>query len=378
MADVATSLRRRGGRGDEGSTFGATQTESSRFPASSDSTNDAASSSTSLWQWIFGPPTPDTPESMAASLQSSLRREYGDHCPDFVQLSFRDTTNLAKADGKFLLVYLHSEVHQDTPSFCKNALCTDDMQAFVAGHDNVLFWAGSVLQPEGYSVSLSLGAASFPFLCLVLSTPRGINIVDKVQGNIPKTALVSRLTAAVQRNQQQLATARAQELFRTEAQLLREQQDLEYQQSLEADRRKAEEEALRKAKEEEEAREESLRLHAQAEAARTAAAEREAAVELKRSRLTNGPATKGKDTAFIRLQLHNGTKLERLFWATDTFQTVRDFVDVAFFEREIAIVRYELATNFPRKSWDADHSHVTLQDAGLAPQALLYVQDLDS
>ncbi|RHY05735.1 hypothetical protein DYB25_008507 [Aphanomyces astaci] len=358
MAEVATGLRRRVGHAEEGGNLDATTSQLSPLPASPDAIASAASpptSSASLWQWIFGTQARDSPEDMAAALHNSLRQEYGDRCPDFMHVPFREATTLAKTEGKFLLIYLHSEVHQDAAAFCKNSLCTDDVQAFAAAHDNVLFWAGSVLAPEGYSVSLSLGAASFPFLCMVLSTPRGLNIVDKVQGTLS---------------------------FSTEAQLLREQQDEEYQQSLEADRRKVEEEALRQAQEEEQARQLSIRLQEEADAARRAAAERESAIKVKRSRLANGPVTKGKDTAFLRLQLHNGTKLERLFWASDTFHTVRDFVDVAFFERDIAIVRYELATNYPRKCWGLDQSHVTLQDAvrwlGLTPQALLYVQDLDS
>ncbi|RHY45665.1 hypothetical protein DYB34_003731 [Aphanomyces astaci] len=369
MAEVATGLRRRVGHAEEGGNLDATTSQLSPLPASPDAIASAASpptSSASLWQWIFGTQARDSPEDMAAALHNSLRQEYGDRCPDFMHVPFREATTLAKTEGKFLLIYLHSEVHQDAAAFCKNSLCTDDVQAFAAAHDNVLFWAGSVLAPEGYSVSLSLGAASFPFLCMVLSTPRGLNIVDKVQGNVPKTALVTRLSVAVQRNQQHLAAARAQELFRFYSCI-----------SI-----CVEEEALRQAQEEEQARQLSIRLQEEADAARRAAAERESAIKAKRSRLANGPVTKGKDTAFLRLQLHNGTKLERLFWASDTFHTVRDFVDVAFFERDIAIVRYELATNYPRKCWGLDQSHVTLQDAvrwlGLTPQALLYVQDLDS
>ncbi|CAK4085511.1 unnamed protein product [Aphanomyces euteiches] len=345
-------------------------------------------SSWSLWTWIFGD-EPDPPEAMASELHSNMKREYGDICPDFVPLSFRDATTLAKNEGKFLVIYLHSEVHQDTPAFCRETLCTDEFHAFALSHDNVIFWAGSVLQPEGYSVSLSLGAASFPFLALVISTPRGLNIVEKIQGNVAKDQLVAQLNSALLRNEHHLVAVRAQEQFRTESQLLREQQDREYYESLEADRRKAEVEAARQEREEaeararqereeEEARLLSLKLQEEAEAARKAQEEREAAVTAKRQRLENGPKVKGRDTAFIRFQLHNGTKLERLFWAHDTFQTVRDFIDVEFFEREIAIINYELATNFPRKCWGPTDVAISLADAGLTPQALLYVQDLDS
>ncbi|KAF0697650.1 Aste57867_11670 [Aphanomyces stellatus] len=388
MDDEATGLRRRviGNPDEDGPIVGSTGVEQRRPvaapaadgpPAAARSTS-TRSSAASWLTWLLGG-EPATPESMAIDLHNRLKREYGDLCPDFVHLSFREATTIAKNEGKFLVIYLHSEVHQDTHAFCKNSLCTDEVVAFTLAHDNILFWAGSVLQAEGYSVALSLGAASFPFLSMVISTPRGLNIIEKVHGNLPKDQLVARLGAAIARNQQHLVAVRAQEQFRTEAQVLREQQDLEYQESLEADRRKAEEEMLRQEREEAEARQLSMRLQEEAEAARREAAEREAAVAAKRQRLDGGPTVKGKDTAFIRFQLHNGAKVERLFWAQDTFETIRAFVDVTLFDRDIPIVRYEVATNFPRKSWGPDDDQtITLHAAGLTPQSLLYVQDLDS
>ena len=44
-------------------------------------------------------------------------------------------------------------------------------------------------------------------------------------------------------------------------------------------------------------------------------------------------------------------------------ETVRDFIDVEFFEREIAIINYELATNFPRKCWGPTDVAISLADA---------------
>jgi hypothetical protein len=59
-----------------------------------------------------------------------------------------------------------------------------------------------------------------------------------VIGSVPKEQLVARLLVAIQRNEPHLLASQTQETFRSEAQILREQQDREYLESLEADRRK--------------------------------------------------------------------------------------------------------------------------------------------
>ncbi|EQC30650.1 hypothetical protein SDRG_11705 [Saprolegnia diclina VS20] len=388
MEDVGvetTGLRRRVGLGET--------SEPRPSPAPADAPSPPASPASvaselpSFWksplQYLFGTNPP--PELLAQVLLDDMKKEYGALCPAFEPISFRDAANLAKTTGKFLFVYLHSEVHDDTPRFCKSALCTDEMVAFCLEHDNMVLWAGSVLQSEGYSVSLTLGAASFPFMSLLISTPRGLNVVEKIQGVVTKEQLTARLANAILRNQHHITASRAQEQFRTEAQILREEQDREYQVSLEADRLKAEEDERRRADEARQVAEEAARLEAEraAEEAQRLQKEREhqaraATIEAKRAALAHGPTARGKDTCLIRFQLYNGTRLERLFFAADTFQVVRDFVDVSLFEKELSIARYELATNFPRKAWGPDDVSSTLLDAGLAPQALLYVQDLDS
>ncbi|OQR92238.1 hypothetical protein ACHHYP_03915 [Achlya hypogyna] len=388
MGVETTGLRRRVGLGEaqEAPPPQASAPREEAAPAAV-SPISVAAEMPSFWkaplEYLFGSNPP--PELLAATLHEDLTREYGAQCPAFEHLSFREAANLAKTTGKFLLAYLHSEVHEDTPTFCKNALCTDEMLAFCLEHDNMVLWAGSVLQAEGYSVSLTLGAASFPFVSLLISTARGLNVVEKIQGHVTKEQLTARLANAILRNQHHLQASRAQEQFRTEAQILREQQDREYQESLEADRQKAEEVERRRAEEERQRAEEEARieaalvaeeqLRAQKEAERQARAQ---TIQTKRDALANGPTARGKDTCLLRFQLHNGTRLERLFYASDSFQAVRNFVDVSLFEKEMPIVNYELATNYPRKVWGPDDVESTLLDAGLAPQALLYVQDLDS
>ncbi|GMF31752.1 unnamed protein product [Phytophthora lilii] len=173
-----------------------------------------------------------------------------------------------------------------------------------------------------------------------------------------------------------LATARHIRQQRTEAQILREQQDREYQESLAADRRREQEareqaereeiERLRKEEEEQRAEEEARR--AEEEKARKEQ-EYKTEIEAKRARIADGPKSRvpppGADykTATIKFHLHNGTRLDHIFYAHDTLKTVRDFIDVEFFDREITIRNYELATNFPKKVYGPDLLDVTLADA---------------
>jgi hypothetical protein len=108
---------------------------------------------------------------------------------------------------------------------------------------------------------------------------------------------------------------------------------------------------------------------------------RQEMIEVKRQRLGLPPTTKetsSKKTCLLKFHLHNGNRLERSFYRNDTLERVFDFIDIEFYQRQIPIVHYELATNFPKKIFGKKQLHLTLEEAKLVPQALVFVQDLDS
>ena len=79
----------------------------------------------------------------------------------------------------------------------------------------------------------------------------------------------------------------------------------------------------------------------------------------------------------MRLVLPSGVKLNRRFYADDTIATVKAFLLVHFQENDQPQVQnIGLSTNFPKKTYENDQE--TLQEAGLVPQAVLMVQDLDA
>ena len=69
---------------------------------------------------LFGPSRPVSfGPSAAQAFVDRFEREYGQVHPSFVVDGYKQAVQLATAQSKFLLVYLHSPLHQDTPRFCR-------------------------------------------------------------------------------------------------------------------------------------------------------------------------------------------------------------------------------------------------------------------
>lgn len=161
---------------------------------------------------------------------------------------------------------------------------------------------------------------------------------------------------------------------RKEERRLREAQDREYQQTLLADqikdidRREAEERERRVESEREEA--ESL------EKAKEASALEDARARVERAGAEPPDGSEG--VTRLRFALPSGSKVDRRFHSTDTIKTIQAFLTVYFNKKGINIRNFELSTNFPKRNFGEADGHLTLEKAGLAPQALVMVIDQDS
>jgi hypothetical protein len=71
---------------------------------------------------------------------------------------------------------------KSSSSLCSNTICTETISTFLNESDCIVSWAGSVQQAEGYSVSLTLGSGTFPYVALLTCVSRGVNIVEKMTG----------------------------------------------------------------------------------------------------------------------------------------------------------------------------------------------------
>ena len=77
----------------------------------------------------------------------------------------------------------------------------------------------------------------------------------------------------------------------------------------------------------------------------------------------------------------DGSRTIRRFPKTSTVNLVRDFIDIEIMTKNLGIENYSLNLNFPKRTFhnkDEEANALTLEEAGLHPQAVLFVQNLDS
>uniref|UniRef100_A0A7S3MDT0 UBX domain-containing protein n=1 Tax=Spumella elongata TaxID=89044 RepID=A0A7S3MDT0_9STRA len=299
--------------------------------------------------------------------------------PNFHTGSYQSAVATAFERSKFLLVYLHSPLHEDTPRFCRGVLSAPGVVNYA--NENLITWAGRVWDPEAYGLSTQLRATTFPFVALlVCQSSRSVQIADRIQGYVEENVLLERIQNSVNAFNSVISQNQLEQQRREQAVQLRAQQDREYREAAEADRlatiRQREEEERREAEEEENRQREEL----------------EAAQEMSRQ-LTQQDTIRKLKTAFdaipepeaapavsaVRFQLPSGKKLSRRFGKTETVQRLYDYLTLVFHETpedEKKIVHFSVSTQFPKL--ELTDMTQTIEAVGLHPRGMLYVQDLDA
>ncbi|XP_009108223.1 plant UBX domain-containing protein 10 [Brassica rapa] len=305
-------------------------------------------------------------------------RDYGRNPlkPGFVSEGFMDALQLSRSQFKLLFVYLHSPDHPDTPAFCERTLCSEGVVAFL--NENFVAWGGSIRSSEGFKMSNSFKASRFPFCAVVMpAANHRIALLQQVEGPTTPEEMIAILQRVVEDSSSVLVTARVEAEERRTNLRLREEQDAAYRAALEADqareRQRQEDqeriereaaEAERKRKEEEEARERAEREAAEREAARVRMRQEKALA------LGDEPE-KGPDVTQVLVRFPNGERKGRRFESNTKIQTLYDYVDsLGVLETE----EYSLITNFPRTVYGRDKESMSLKDAGLHPQASLFIE----
>ena len=313
------------------------------------------------------------------------------NCP-FVEKGYNAT--MAEISNRenppLLLIYLHSPLHRDGTKFIRDYLCFGPLLQLLnentSNNDqegSIVCLGASLHSADGQNLREMLNVTSFPFLALlnVKNTNRSRNNLElelllRLEGSqiltIPPAQITTYISTSLTRHAQLLAEALAARLAREEEVRLREEQDREYQEALLADqireieRREAEERVQR---EEEEKRElERMALEKEEERIGRARELMNECVE---------PAG-GPGTARIRFTLPNGKKVDRRFRSEETIEVLRAFLMVHFDEEGVEIKNIGISTNYPRKTFEEGDNGLSLEEAGLSPQAVVMVQDLDA
>lgn len=250
----------------------------------------------------------------------------------------------AHQSSRFLIVYLHSPLHEDSDKFCRQVLCTRNVSRLLDEH--AVTWAGKVLDPEAYELSSQFRVSAFPFLAiLVCNSASRVDIVDRIQGFLDERELTERLQQSLAANHHALNAVREHSLRREETSSLRAQQDRDFQESQARDRREAERrqrEARDRAQQVETARHEREQQEAQDLRERQA---RDSDLARKKAALREPEA--GPSVAMVRFQLPQGAKVSRRFDKKDSLQSMCDFLEVHFAETQ-GPRRFVLCTHFPK------------------------------
>lgn len=307
----------------------------------------------------------------AAQAFLSLLQNEGTSTEHWSTTGFAALREEATETNSLILLYLHSPLHREASTVIHRILTQPNFQEFL-GQANLVGMGCSIHSGQGAQLAQMLNAASFPLLALLQPSRNNLQLLFSVQGPVllkmrNADMLVGYMSAALTRHQVRLAEQEALRFQREQDTLLRREQDEAYHATLRADQerlaREREEEEAR-LREEREAREQEQRKQQERED------------KLQRARNTVPPEPLQGGTR-IRFVLPSGKKLERRFESDCTIGVLRAYLMLEFYESgESGFEQIGLSTNYPKQTYEDDT--VTLEEAGLSPQAVLMVQDLDA
>lgn len=271
---------------------------------------------------------PLNPRDTAARFIREFEEEYGSHSLPFYEGGYAQAYDLAKKDLKFLLVVLLSPEHDETTSFIRETLLSQQVVDYIKNpENNMMLWAGNVQDSEAYQVSIALNCTKFPFAGLIVHTPQvsstAMGIVTRIVGPTPPAQFVSKLRQGIQAHSEPLDRVRAQRAEQQATRNIRQQQDSAYERSLAQDReraRKKKEEAERKAREEKEAleREQAKEKYAQ---------NLEQWRRWRASSIRAEPGPEEKDIVRISLRMPSAERVIRKFAADAHIEELYAFVE---------------------------------------------------
>jgi len=317
-----------------------------------------------------GPPTLRQAGNEVEQYIAEFNSKYGVLHPRFYHGSYREAVSHAKRHLRFLLVFLHDENVPESRDFARDVVCSEFMKQFV--EDNLLFWSCSTRTAEGICVAKSLNRVKAPFVGLLCFKDGQMKMVYKHQGQGTLESIITRLTSAVVENETILnrqRSARDRVSESSSSQLIMQEQDSLYQESLLRDQQKAkekreEEDAVRRVKEEEERAEREYQ-------------ERKEARRLFREKLRSELEDESKeDCLSLLFRLPNGSRISRKFSPISTIQDVYEFALTCDDSPDY----FDLVTNFPKRVLpsEGDCYTKTLNEMQLANASTLFVQEIDS
>ena len=144
-------------------------------------------------RWLFSARSLTlNPSRDAENFIDEYEASYGTTHVPFHRGSYQSAVGAAFQQNKFLLIYLHSPLHEDNDQFCQQVLGNSSLINLVT--ESMIVWGGRVWDSEAYALSTQLGVTAYPFLgLLVCQSTRSVQVTDRIQGNMEIEPLLSRL-----------------------------------------------------------------------------------------------------------------------------------------------------------------------------------------
>ncbi|ODV84981.1 hypothetical protein CANARDRAFT_28713 [[Candida] arabinofermentans NRRL YB-2248] len=260
--------------------------------------------------------------------------------PDFLECAYSQALYFAKKEYRWLLVYIHSDQNEDTPSFVNDILINKTFLQFIKEKE-ILIWGGDITDSESFQIANQFKINKLPFLgllCLTVhQTPTAsgvqqsaplLSIFCKIQGlgstktpeaNIQR--VMSKLQRAYNKFNPTLVTLRAEYERQNESRNMRRVQDQAYENSLKRDK-------LRKIEKERQLKE---------------AADRKKLQELEiqwlkwRKSVLLPEAIETGTFARVAIRLPNGTRIQHKFPKTASIEEIYAFVECECLGKDIEI-----------------------------------------
>lgn len=301
------------------------------------------------------------------------------HPPVFLA-SYLQVLEEAKRELKFLLVYLHSEDHQDTERFCATTLSDPQVVDYVT--QQMLFWGCSVSRPEGYRVSEALRESSYPFLAVIVLRQNRMVVVGRQEGYIAGPDLLAWLEKVIREFEAFIVAARVDRDERNFNREIRSEQEAAFAETLRQDQER-ENQRLEEERREQDRRQQELKE--EEEEKRRLAEEEERKERLRQLKIDlldeipEEPDSGCREAIRILIKLPGGQRLERRFLPTHSLKHIYYFV----FCHPDSPDEFDIVTNYPKRTLACRPSPElpeppSLQEAGFNQSEMLFVNDLDA
>lgn len=158
------------------------------------------------------------PRTQARQFIEQFTAKYGDRHPQWVEDSWRQAAVAAHQQFKFLLVYLHSPEHDDTDTYVRDVLCSQEVVDYV--NEQFVCWGGDVRKPDAFSLSGRLSVSTYPCVALLAYSGSRTKLVAVAQGKVRPQQLLAAMQRAVDDQGMMLMAERLEQEERVRIQAL--------------------------------------------------------------------------------------------------------------------------------------------------------------